>query len=89
MKKQKYEGWSNRETCAYQLNLWNRYETCKMLESWKNKLTVDEIEQELKDYLTNLIKVSEIFSHTNDVHHFLEDIGDPYKINFREIAKSI
>lgn len=85
----KYNGWKNKETWAYQLNLWSRYNTCKMLESWKRNLTVTEIEQELKDYLTNLIKVAGILNQSNAVQVFLADIGDIYKIDFREIAKSI
>ena len=85
----KYNGWKNRETWAYQLNLMNRYDTCKMVESWKGHLTVSDIEQELKDYLTNLIKVAEILRQPNDVHHFLADIGDTSKIDFREIAENI
>jgi hypothetical protein len=89
MKNGRYNGWSNRETWAYNLNLMNRYDTCIMMESWVGHYSVSEVEQNLRDYLTNLKKVAEILQQPNDVHNFLNDLGDTSLINFREIAENL
>lgn len=88
-KQEQYNGWTNRETWAYQLQLWNNYETCKMLESWKSHLTVMEIEQRLRNHLQYLKSIAEVSHKPNEARHIIMDIGDTRKVNFLEIARSI
>lgn len=97
MEKENYNGWSNRETWAYSLWLGNDeglYNQCmEYVDKAKNHDDKDtqiwDLAKKLEGLLEELNEFNKESGGNKALVSMLEDIGSQWRIDFKEIAKSM
>lgn len=99
--KDRYNGWSNRETWAFHLWMTNEegaYNTFKQMaeEAYENALnngskylTTEELAcLKMAEYLEHFFEMlGDLVAESKDVRMMLDDIGSTWRIDFREVAE--
>jgi len=91
MENEKYNGWTNRETWAF--NLWltnNEGDYNYWKEQAKQQKDANKLAQELKEFLEDLwiSLIDNPAETTREARLMLQDIGDIDNINYYEVAQA-